>query len=270
MISDTELDLGRALVEAGIMKEENLQSAISLVEAKKSPNLMVHLLQSEILSFNIFQKFLSENFKIKTAILASQKIPDELIQKVGWNAIETHLLVPIMEKSVNEISRMALGMVNPLDEESLRVIQEKVKAKVTPVLISLSDFNDFVEKFRPKEKVSARPQTSKQMSKALPKAEVASKFEHINNIKKYSEEIIVRLGLDPYEAEALNKDSYYPHELLPELKKIRENTLARTYSTLTMEEKFESLIHTLIIKGHMSQAELLETASLLKVFGSRK
>lgn len=274
MISDTERSLGEALVSAKIMKQEDLAQAIDLVEKGLSPSLMIHLLKKEVLNFKIFQKFLSQNFKVKTAILSGKELPGQLLEKMGWPLMQEFFVLPMMEKTISGKKKVALAMVNPLDEAALLESQNKLGADITPVLISLSDFYEAVKNLAPAESAPAPAAIPAAVAKPkLSGTKEVSKRDLetlVNEIRKFPEEVVVRLGLDQFESEALAKDSYYPNDLISDLHKIKASTLERNFEGLSIDEKFVSLANALILKGVITKAELLESSGLVKVFGSKK
>lgn len=253
MISETEKILGQALVSAQLMGNEDLEAAIKNVESKKAPSLIIQLLKSEFLTFKTFQKFLAQNYKMRTTILAERDLPVDCIEQIGWDLIENRLVLPIMSKNVDGSQKLALGMVNPLDEGTITEVQVKTHASVTPLLISLPDFQETLKKIRPK----------KTTEEGAP--------EHFGQtIKKFKEEVMVKLELDPFEARALEKESYQMSELFDDLKKISRASLERNFQQLTDRERFEALANLMIKKNLMTKAEILVAGNVSRVFGEGK
>lgn len=284
MIPATEKSLGEALVSAKLMTQDELSSAIEHVEKRKSPSLIIQLMESGFLKFGIFQKFLAQNYKMRTAILAEKQIPQDLVEKISLDLIKEKMVMPIMAKTVNGTEQLALGMVNPLDEKIRAEIQKKTSHQVTPVLISLSDFKECYEKLANfSERMERTPIATYEeqvQSKHEPMGE-ETRFEMIqlssndsasgidfigNNIRKYKEEVALKLFFDEKDYAKLKQESYSREDLMHALAKVSHATLERNFESLDLKSKFEALVNTLIAKGIISKKDLLVSAGVSRAF----
>ncbi len=305
MISETELTLGQALVAANLMSAKDLDAAVRDVESEKTSNLIIQLLKKEFLSFKIFQKFLTQNYKMRTTILAEREIPLDLAEKIGWEMIESRHILPIMMKTVENSQKLAVGMVNPLDEATITEVQNITGAEITPLLVSLSDFQEAYAKSQARmnttkmgnhtaiatyeeqlhrlellnnahEVISKEGGVLQTPHAALPTirpiqpAPVPMTEYFAGNVKKFKEEVIVKLELDNFEASALEKESYNAGELFDELNKMKKSTLERNFETLDANAKFNALANSLIRQGLVGKLDILVAGSVARVFGETK
>lgn len=269
MIPANEKSLGQALVAAHLMTPEELEKAIESVEKKKSPSLIIRLIENDFLKFNMFQKFLSQNYKIKTAILNAQEIPHTLVNKIGLELMKERMIIPIMAKVVSGSPKLALGMVNPLDEKTISEVQTRTKHDVTPILISLPDFKETcgsLDGFQKKSERTATASFEEQIKTGAEKPTSDVGFIG-SNINKYREEIALKLVLDEKDYAALKKDSYSRVELMEALKTVKKSVLEKNFDGLKSEFKVEALINALIHKGLLTKQDVLISGAASKVFG---
>lgn len=281
MIPASEKSLGQALVAAQLMTPEELELAIEHVENKKSPSLIIRLIESDFLKFNIFQKFLAQNYKIKTAILNAQEIPHPIVNKIGLEILGERMVIPIMAKVVDGNSKLALGMVNPLDEKTILEVETKTKHSVTPVLISLPDFRETYQSLENFQKKMDRTPVATYEEQLKPADDGAKvKFDSMtsttmeagiteyvgSNLRKYKEEIAVKLGLDEKDVASLKKENYSRPELLNSLRNLKKSILENSYKDLNADQKVEALINSLIYKGLLTRHDILVAGAVSKVF----
>ena len=289
MIPANERNLGEALVSAKLMSTSELDRAIENVEKKKSPSLIIQLIENDFLKFNVFQKFLMQNYKIRTAILNAEEIPQNVIGKIGFDLMKEKMIIPVMVKDVGGSNKMALGMVNPLDEKTILEVQKKSNHDVTPVLISLSDFKetyDALQSFEQKQELTPVMSYEEQLKmkddlekpakkvEALAfemiqvKPETSENTEYLGkSIKKFREEIALKLSLDEKDYASLKQENYSRSELLDALRGLKKSTLEKNFENLDLKLKIEALANSLINRGILTKNDILVAGSVSKVFG---
>jgi hypothetical protein len=146
VITERAKKMGDALVAAKILTAEQLKKATIAANKGKSPSLIIGLMEEGFLTFKVFERFISATMGIRSAIIQDLPIDPMLINKIGLHAIKERRIFPIAVKEAPSGKTLALGMVDPTDQETIDGIQSSTGYKVIPVLISLPDFNNTLQK----------------------------------------------------------------------------------------------------------------------------
>jgi hypothetical protein len=306
MITDQARKLGEGLVAARILTQDQLNKAIAEASMDNAPSLIVNLLEQDLLTYQIFEKFITKSLGIKSAIISGRKFDPQLIKKLGENVIKSRHIFPMGVKEVEGKPSLFLAMVDPLDSDVIEMVERITKLKVMPVLISLPDFNQTVQNlFTPAHgvAVSSRAEAEKlvlirpggyeeeiafQAGKTATVQHLSAKklstdagVDHFpgaesgktqssllgTSAKKYREEIIVKLDLKGSDAKALKKELYTKEIFYSEIAEINPKTLELAYTKLNVESKVEALANTLIKLGIIKKSDLMMAGAVSAVFG---
>src|SRR5688572_20038219 len=147
MLTEQAKKLGEKLVEAKLITAEQLSNAMVATSKENSPSLIVWLIQSDLLTYQVYEKFLTKALKIKSTIIATRSIDQDLVKRVGEDLIKDRHIFPITMVDIPGGKALALGMVDPLDTEVLGLVEKRIGARAVPVLISLPDYKQTTQTF---------------------------------------------------------------------------------------------------------------------------
>jgi len=307
MVTEQARKLGEGLVAAKVITLDQLNLAIAEASMDNAPSLIVNLIQKDLLTYQIFEKFITRSLGIKSAIISDRKFDPTLIKKIGESVIKNRHIFPLAMKEQAGSMTLLLAMVDPLDTDVIDMAEKISKLKVAPVLISLPDFEQTVKKYfnsssgginvsskaEAEKLVLIRPggyeeeiafQANKTRTAQAQKAKRISneveldRFSDSDNStttssflgtsdKKYREEIIVKLGLQSSDSKALQKELYTKELLYNDLMEVSHKALNASYVNLSTESKVEALANALIKLGLMTKRDLMMAAAVSSVFG---
>jgi len=277
------MNLGKALVKAGILKAEQLRKAEEKASKENAATLIISLLELEYLTFKVFEKFVLSTMGIKSAIISSHDLNPTLLPRVGASLINSKLVFPISTRDEADKKLLALGMVDPTDEKTIEKIEELTGYKVIPILISLPDFKEAMKKNQHRipglAEINLKPEAGPfelQLTQHSP-AELAKQNqkggiklnteETVGGIgRKFREEILAKLDLDPVEIPLLPSATYNRETLSTHLQKVNVKTLQRIYDKSNDEVKLEALVNLLISKGIVSKQDMLVSSAVSVAF----
>src|SRR5580692_7819606 len=124
MTDERARNLGAALVKAGVLKEEELRKATEKASKENAPTLIISLLELEYLTFKVFEKFVLSMMGIKSAIVSNHDLNPSLVTRIGATLINSKLIFPISTRDEKEKKLLALGMVDPTDEKTIKKVEE--------------------------------------------------------------------------------------------------------------------------------------------------
>ena len=311
MINSKAKKLGEGLVTIGVLTEEQLEIAMSAASDEDSPSLIACLLEKGYLTFKVFEKFVAATLGIQSAIVANRPFSKEAVDIIGSEILKTHLIYPFAVREEQGKRTIALGMVDPTDDELISALQVKSGCRIIPVLISLSDFKEamknniqvsgveidtsgkeeeFVVVHTGGREVNTRggaEGTDDKLHATITKTvqpkpgwnqktvlsnlvrDSGGDFVGRNN-KKFREEILAKLDLDPADAQHLQEAGYTRDTLLLHLKNVTEPKLQKIYNTLSTELKLEALINTLLKNGTINKHDFFVSAAVSLAFNEEK
>jgi hypothetical protein len=278
------MNLGEALVKAGILKVEQLKTAEEKASRENAATLIISLLELEYLTFKVFEKFVLSTMGIKSAIVSSHDLNPTLLTRVGSSLITSKLIFPISTRDDKDRKLLALGMVDPTDQKTIDKVEGLTGYKVIPILISLPDFKEALKKNQQRmpglSEINLKPEAGPfelQLTQHSP-AELAKQSQKVGAIRidpeevvggkgrKFREEILAKLDLDPAEISLLPSATYNRDTLQTDIQKVSSKTLQRIYALSSDEIKLEALINLLISKGILNKQDILISSAVSMAF----
>jgi len=276
VIDERAKALGEALVKAGILKEEQLRSAISKASQGRAPTLIIGLLELEYLTFKVFEKFVFTNLGIKSAIVSGHDLNPTLLARIGATTINSKMVFPISTRQENDKKLLALGMVDPTDDATIHKIEGMTGWKIIPILISLPDFKEALQKNQKKfpgvHEINLKPEAGPfelQVTQYSEK-EIASHLAHKSGHnkaaaqdmlgeanRKFREEILAKLDLEPTELSLLSASTYNREGVIPDIQRLSTQTLQKIFNQSSDKIKLEALINLMLSKGLISKNDIL-------------
>jgi hypothetical protein len=301
VIGENAKKMGEALVAAKILSANQLSRAIQVAD-KENSSLIIALLELGYLTFKVFEKFLRAHTGIKSAIVSEYKLEEGLIEKLSFGIIQQRMVIPIVMREEGNSRTLALGMVDPLDKNTINDVEKRMYCKVVPVLISIPDFKSAVEKFSPdskvdivQEKAGKEPfvvirqggfeeeianhpwakdsgiNTNTNTVQPKPGWEAASQVDFFGTNKKiFREEIFLKLEVEPAEIPMFSSESYTRESLALQLKSLNTATLQKSYKKSSRETKIEGLANALIKAGVLTKNDILVWTAVSHSFSGEK
>jgi len=291
MIDERAKDLGEGLVKAGVLKPDQLKKAIERASKENAPTLIISLLELEYLTFKVFEKFVLSTMGIKSAIISSHDLSPTLLARIGASLINSKLIFPISTREDKVKKLLALGMVDPTDEKTILKVEELTGWKVIPILISLPDFKEALQRNQSRLPALSEINLTADVGPFELQLTQHSTAELVNHHhsqagqiklnpeevvgekgRKFREEILAKLDLEPAEVSLL-PDAAYNREILSAcLQKVGVDSLQKIYDKSNDQTKIEALINLLINKGIVNKHDVLVSSAVSVVFtgGNKK
>lgn len=292
MVGPQAKKLGEALVAAKLLLPEQLESAMAAASRESAPSLIIGLMESGFLTYKVFEKFVTNTFSIRAVIMGGKRADSTLVKKLGTELIHSRFIFPIAMKDAAGKATLILGMVDPLDENTIKSVEQKMGCKVDPVLISLPDFKESVqmnlvspsvdlpppivdERFslvraeRYEEEIAFQADAEKTKSRASisqPSSRPQSPVYFGPQNKRTREEVISRLRLKEDDARHLKLFSYSREELYRDLDNLTDKRLEKMRDVFRDNFAFEALGNALIDKGLLTKHEIMVSAAVSFVF----
>ncbi|MCC6276798.1 MAG: hypothetical protein IT289_02655 [Oligoflexia bacterium] len=295
MISLEVKKLADSLVAAKVLTPQQLEKALKRMELDQSPSLVITLLQMDFLSYQIFEKFITSKTGLKSAIIGNRQASPQLVESVTEAIMNQRMVFPLGIKEAGGNRTLALGMVDPLNQETIDLVAKKTACTILPVLISLPDFRQAMLRVSPtsqsgklevssadKDKlVVIRPgggeeelitksldkkfqtQPSVSIERAVEKTEIPLLGA---KIPKFREEIAIKLGIEAKAGEVLKEEKYTRERLFVELKNQHLRELEVAFDKLSNDGKIEALANLLIKTGVITKRDLMASAAISLVF----
>jgi len=136
------MQLGRMLVNAGVITEFQLQKALE-EQKKTSDKLGSILIKLGYVKEEQLLKFLSLQFKVPAVSIEPQDVDPSILSLIPPDLAHRYEVFPIRRKG----RTLILAMVNPADFSAIDAIKFKTNLEVEPVIISYSKMKMLLDKF---------------------------------------------------------------------------------------------------------------------------
>jgi type IV pilus assembly protein PilB len=140
-MEEKRLRLGEILVDAGVLKKEQLDAALVL-QKKRGIRLGQVLLQEGFISEPQLVQALSRRLSIPWVSLDHVDIADDLLELVPVNVAEEFFLIPVYVQSLDRKNRtLFVAMNDPTDDVALRFVSASAGMPVKPMVAGPSDIS---------------------------------------------------------------------------------------------------------------------------------
>ncbi|MDD5308246.1 MAG: hypothetical protein PHU25_13065 [Deltaproteobacteria bacterium] len=138
-MSERPKRLGDLLIEAQVLTEESLESALAL-QKERQVRLGTILLQEGFITESHLVEALSRQLSIPWVNLWNITVPDEVLQLVPVNVAEEFFLIPIyVRRSGGGEQALYVAMNDPTDDSALRFVSAAAGMTVRPMIAGPSD-----------------------------------------------------------------------------------------------------------------------------------
>jgi hypothetical protein len=139
MTNGEKLRLGEILIEAGVLTEVQLKSALA-IQKQRQLRLGTILLQERFVTEKQLVQALSRRLSIPWVSLWHIDIEESLLQLVPANVAEEFFLIPIYVRSDGDDQKaLYVAMNDPTDESALRFVAASSGMPVKPMIAGPSD-----------------------------------------------------------------------------------------------------------------------------------
>ena len=135
-------DLGRLLVEEGLITEGHLQAARQ-AQATQEKSLGRVLVDMGLLTEEAKMAFLHKRLDYEIVDISEMVVPKEILTRISRSYVEKHRCVPILE----EDNHLVLAMEDPTDIVVLDEVERQAGVKVMPVLAPLEDIEGVIAQY---------------------------------------------------------------------------------------------------------------------------
>ncbi len=133
--------LGQTLLEFGLISEEELNHAVKL-HLETGERLGQVLIRMKAVSSEEVGKALEGKFSVSYINLQNHQLSGDLVRVLSEEFIRTQQVVPL---SIED-EKLVLAMVDPVNREVIRAVEEMTGLKVVPKFILENDFESFLER----------------------------------------------------------------------------------------------------------------------------
>ncbi len=138
-----EMDpLGRILVNAGLLSEEQLNAAIKR-HFETGQRLGQTLIAMNLVSSGAVGKMLEKKLHVPYVSLRSARVPREIMRIFTTDFMRSHRVVPLEFSG----DRIKLAMCDPFDLKTLDAIERVSQMKPSPCLALEDEFEEFIESY---------------------------------------------------------------------------------------------------------------------------
>ena len=136
------MQLGRLLVNAGLISEDQLSKALEEQKrtAEKIGSILIKL---DYIDEDTLLKFLSKQFRVPSISIEPQDVDPDVIKLIPPDMANRYEVFPIRRKG----RTLILGMVNPGDITAIDAVKFATGFEVEPVVIAHSKMKTLLEKF---------------------------------------------------------------------------------------------------------------------------
>lgn len=138
--------IGELLVDAGLVDHAQLDEGLNIQE-QRGTKIVETLIALGHLSAEAFVEFLARQPGIASIDLSKYEIPRELIALIPRDLAVKHELFPIDRLG----KLLTVGMVCPLDTDTVKQIESATGLRVKPLLCAPSDIRTAIERYYPAE-----------------------------------------------------------------------------------------------------------------------
>jgi len=128
--------IGELLVQEGLVSEVQLAEALQL-QKDQGGKTVENLIALHHLAVSDFIRFISRQPGVASIELLNYAIPRQVIELVPAEFAIRHELLPIDKMA----SRLTVGMVCPLDEQTITELEDMTGLRVRPLLVSMGDLH---------------------------------------------------------------------------------------------------------------------------------
>ncbi len=156
-MSENRLRLGETLIEAKVLKPEELERALAL-QQRRQLRLGTILLQEGFVTEPQLIQALSHQLSIPWVSLWHIDIHDQLLQMVPVNVAEEFFLIPIYIRSTKDGKRaLYVAMNDPTDDAALRFVSASAGMPVKPMIAGPSDIAEAIRVYYYDEEDETKP-----------------------------------------------------------------------------------------------------------------
>ncbi len=142
MVAETPTPLGRLLIDRGLIDAEDLERGLELQRERKGEKLGRILVDMGYIAQRDLLTALSVQLGLPIAILAAPPAAPEL-EGLSPRFLRQSCIFPVAV----EAGSVSLAMVDPLDFETINIVQNFTKLQVNPQLASEQDILDAVDRY---------------------------------------------------------------------------------------------------------------------------
>ena len=136
------MQLGRLLVNAGLISEDQLSKALE-EQKKTAEKIGSILIKLDYIDEDTLLKFLSKQFRVPSISIEPQDADPEVVKLIPPDMANRYEVFPIRRKG----RTLILGMVNPGDITAIDAIKFATGLEIEPVVIAHSKMKALLEKF---------------------------------------------------------------------------------------------------------------------------
>ncbi|HDI83196.1 MAG TPA: type IV-A pilus assembly ATPase PilB [candidate division WOR-3 bacterium] len=136
------MQLGRLLVNAGLISEDQLSKALE-EQKKTAEKIGSILIKLDYIDEDTLLKFLSKQFRVPSISIEPQDVDPDVIKLIPPDMANRYEVFPIRRKG----RTLILGMVNPGDITAIDAVKFATGFEVEPVVIAHSKMKTLLEKF---------------------------------------------------------------------------------------------------------------------------
>ena len=136
------MQLGRLLVNAGLISEDQLSKALE-EQKKTAEKIGSILIKLDYIDEDTLLKFLSKQFRVPSISIEPQDADPDVIKLIPPDLANRYEVFPIRRKG----RTLILGMVNPGDITAIDAVKFATGLEVEPVVIAHSKMKTLLEKF---------------------------------------------------------------------------------------------------------------------------
>ncbi len=147
IMGESQLRLGEILIDANVLKPEQLEEALAL-QKKRQLRLGTILLQENYVSEAQLVQALSRRLSIPWVSLWHIDVPDELLDLVPANVAEEFFLIPIYVRTTGSGEKaLYVAMNDPTDDSALRFVAASSGMAVKPMIAGPSDISTAIRAY---------------------------------------------------------------------------------------------------------------------------
>jgi len=135
--------LGELLVEAGVIDEYQLRSALSH-QQQWGGRLGANLVKLGLVGESRLVAFLAKHFRLPAIDFSRIRVSDEVLRKVGKDLAQRHHVLPLFFGEESGRSFLAVAMSNPADIVAQDELEFAVREKIRPVVASDTALNEAI------------------------------------------------------------------------------------------------------------------------------
>ncbi len=136
------MQLGRLLVNAGLISEDQLSKALE-EQKKTAEKIGSILIKLDYIDEDTLLKFLSKQFRVPSISIEPHDVDPDVIKLIPPDLANRYEVFPIRRKG----RTLILGMVNPGDITAIDAVKFATGLEVEPVVIAHSKMKTLLEKF---------------------------------------------------------------------------------------------------------------------------